>query len=593
MQFNVRTPVRRLARQHRWVPYAVLLLGWALTTAAVVNIAAREETAVASTFRADSLAVQRLVQVQFDTMVGVTRAASALLTASPEINFIEFRAFVSEMQLPTRYPGLEGIGFAPRVAGRGLPEFVRAVALDGVDLTVRPGSPRPVYYPVVMMDPTDGGNASAIGFDLASDATQRAAMDSARDSNTPALTELADTSSLFGDARRQLILYLPVYRRGAPMASVDDRRRALIGFVFSRLAPEAMFSESMAAAASRSLAIAIYDSTTSEHALLVSSGEPPATRRSTAGVFIGGREWLVVASARDARHAFLPPEAQRILAAGGLLSLLLFALMRVQVRAWHTADMHAAELLATDRAKDEFLALLSHELRTPLNAMLGWLSMLRAGSVTEERRAHALEIVEKNAQSQAQLIEDLLEVSRIMMGKMRLEKRPVAVIAATAAVVEMLRPGADAKGVTLHGVEARTGEDPMIVADPARFAQIITNLVSNGLKFTPAGGAVWVNIDAEADAVRISVRDTGIGIPPDFLPYVFDRFRQADSSTTRSHGGLGMGLAIVRDLVRLHQGHIEAYSNGPHQGSVFVVTLPLMTATGDDSDGAELVVGHA
>jgi signal transduction histidine kinase len=224
--------------------------------------------------------------------------------------------------------------------------------------------------------------------------------------------------------------------------------------------------------------------------------------------------------------------------------------------------------------------------------MLGWLSMLRTGSVSDDRRAHALDIIERNAQTQAQLIEDLLEVSRIMMGKMRLEKRPVAVVAATAAVVDFLRPSADAKGVTLHGVEAGTGEDPTIIADPGRFAQIITNLVSNGLKFTPADGAVWVNIEADAETVKIFVRDTGVGISPDFLPYVFDRFRQADSSTTRSHGGLGMGLAIVRDLVRLHGGHIEAYSNGPQQGALFVVTLP-RTADGDGSDGPELVAGHA
>jgi len=592
MKFSVRTPVRRLARQHQWVPFAVLLLGCGLTAAAVVNIAAREEAAAASTFRADTLAVQRLVQVQFDAMVGVTHAASALLAASPEINFTEFRAFVSELQLSTRYPGLQGIGFAPRVARRGLQDFVRTATLDGVDLAVRPVGPRSIYFPVLLMDPGGGGNTAAVGFDLASEPSQRAAMDRARDSNAAAVTELLDTSALFGDARRELILYLPVYRRGAPVASVDQRRQALIGFVFSRLSPQTMFEESIAAAASRALAIAIYDSTTSADALLVSSGEPPATRRATAGVLIGGREWLVVTSAGEAARV-LPPEARRILAAGGLLSVLLFALMRGQVRAWHTAEMHAAELHATDRAKDEFLAVLSHELRTPLNAMLGWLSMLRNGSVSEDRRAKALEIIERNAQSQAQLIEDLLEVSRIVMGKMRLEKQPLAVVAATTAVVDMLRPDADAKGVTLHSMEGGKGDDPMIVADPARFAQIITNLVSNGVKFTPAGGVVWVNVEADAESVRIFVRDTGIGIPADFLPFVFDRFRQADSSPTRSHSGLGMGLAIVRDLVRLHRGHIEAYSNGPRQGSLFVVTLPRMTADGDDADSAELVAGHA
>ena len=246
-----------------------------------------------------------------------------------------------------------------------------------------------------------------------------------------------------------------------------------------------------------------------------------------------------------------------------------------------------------NRAKDEFLAVLSHELRTPLNAMLGWLSMLRGGSVRDDRRAHALDIIDRNARAQAQLIDDLLEVSRILMGKMRLDKRPLSVLPAISAVVDSLRPTAEAKGVMLHGLEGAGANDFMIAADVGRFAQIVTNLVANGVKFTQPGGAVWVNVEPDGDKVKISVRDTGIGIAPEFLPFVFDRFRQADASPTRSHSGLGMGLAIVRDLVLLHGGRIDVYSGGLNQGSLFVVTLPLVAAhDGSPADNSELALAR-
>jgi signal transduction histidine kinase len=579
MSSPVPRPLRRQFYLRQWVPFAVLVLGGVLTGAAVVNIATRQRAAMAATFSADTLTLQRAAQFQLDTVVGITRAASALLGASPEINFIEFKSFVSGLELRKHYPGVNGIGFAARVQGPELRTFVKAVSLDGIPkFTVWPSGTRSEYVPAVMLDPPDADNNSLIGFDLASDPTQRVTMEQARDGNASAITPLTD--ALLGKGGREMVLYLPIYRSNASVASVAERRRALVGFVFSRLQPDAILSDSLAEAASRSLALSVYDGSRSPDALLAMSGEPQGDVRSVMPLSIGGREWLLYAGSRDATVAGLPPEAQRVLATGIVLSLLLFAIVQAQVRAWQTAERHAAELVAGDRAKDEFLAVLSHELRTPLNAMLGWLSMLRSGSLQDDRRMQALEIVERNARAQAQLIDDLLEVSRIMMGKMRLDKRPLSVIPALSTVVDSLRPVAEAKGVSLHGVERADTNAFVIDADPGRFNQIITNLVSNGVKFTPAGGAVWVNIEQAAGAVQIFVGDTGIGIAPDFLPFVFDRFRQADASTTRSHGGLGMGLAIVRDLVRMHGGTIEAFSKGPQQGALFVLTFPLITADG-------------
>jgi len=584
-------PIRRRPYLQQWVPFTVLVLGCVLTATAVTTIATRQEVATANAFRADTLAVQRVTQVQLDTVVAVTHAAAALLAASPEINFREFRAFVSGLQLRERYVGVDGIGFAPRVASENLRTFVRSISLDGMaNLKVRPEGNRSEYFPAALLEPRDVDNSSTIGFDLGSEPEQLDAMNRARDSDLPAVTELLQPNSAAGRSGREFVVYLPIYRRGAPIDSVDERRRALVGFVFSRLSPDVIFSDSIAAATVRYLDIAIYDNSKDSDALLVSSGDGKGGVKSSGTLTIGGRQWLLVASSRQSNLAALPPEAQRTFVVGALVSLLLFALMRAQVRAWQTAERHAAELRAADRAKDEFLAVLSHELRTPLNVVLGWLSMLRNGSVRDDRYLHALDIIDRNARTQAQLIDDLLEVSRILMGKMRLDKQPLSVVPAITAVVESLRPAAEAKDVALHGLDVTAAGTFIIAADAGRFAQIITNLVANGVKFTQPGGAVWVNVEAEGEDVKISVRDTGIGIDPEFLPYVFDRFRQADASPTRSHSGLGMGLAIVRDLVRLHGGRIDVYSGGLNQGAVFVIALPLVPTDGTPEGGTELAL---
>jgi PAS domain S-box-containing protein len=234
-----------------------------------------------------------------------------------------------------------------------------------------------------------------------------------------------------------------------------------------------------------------------------------------------------------------------------------------------------AEAERANRLKDEFLATVSHELRTPLTAILGWATMLRSDSSDEKALQRAIETIERNAKNQKQIIEDLLDVSRIITGKLRLEIRPVELASLIEAAVESLRPAADAKGV-LFQKQLDTGLNP-VSGDPARLQQIVWNLLSNAIKFTPRGGRVQIRLERIASHVEIAVSDTGQGISAEFLPFVFDRFRQADSTTTRKHGGLGLGLAIVRHLVELHGGIAQAESAGEGQGSTFTVVLPLMS----------------
>jgi signal transduction histidine kinase/ActR/RegA family two-component response regulator len=228
------------------------------------------------------------------------------------------------------------------------------------------------------------------------------------------------------------------------------------------------------------------------------------------------------------------------------------------------------------RLKDEFLATVSHELRTPLNAVLGWTTLLRSNNLDEAGRKRALETIERNARSQTQLIEDLLDVSRVISGNLRLDARTVPPREFIEEAIEALRPTARARRVRVtQAIEPELGD---VYGDPMRLRQVIWNLLANAIKFTHPTGHVRVSARRIGTDLEISVKDNGQGIAPEFLPFVFDRFRQADMSTTRPHGGLGLGLGIVRQLVELHSGTVHVASTGLRHGATFTVTLPLVTA---------------
>ena len=243
------------------------------------------------------------------------------------------------------------------------------------------------------------------------------------------------------------------------------------------------------------------------------------------------------------------------------------------------------EAQEANRLKDEFLATLSHELRTPLTSILGWTNLLRSVKFDDTTAGRALETIERNARSQKQLIDDLLDASRIITGKLRLELKPTELRSVVESACHAARPAAEAKGIELHLALERGSS--RVAGDAERLQQVVWNLLSNAVKFTPERGRVEVRLARVGTQAEISVRDTGQGIRPEFLPFVFERFRQADQTTTRTHGGLGLGLAIVRHLVELHGGTVAAESAGAGAGATFKVSLPLVeyTRRGDAANG--------
>jgi signal transduction histidine kinase/ActR/RegA family two-component response regulator len=249
---------------------------------------------------------------------------------------------------------------------------------------------------------------------------------------------------------------------------------------------------------------------------------------------------------------------------------------RLVVATLHAQTM-TEEAESANRLKDEFLATVSHELRTPLNAVLGWARMLMSKQLNPERSAHAIETIERNASALANIIDDLLDVSRIVAGTLHLVHHPVDLAATVDAAVDAVRPLAQAKNTQLHFAPHPSATE-LVSGDADRLQQVVVNLLTNAIKFTPENGRVDVSITRAGDNLELAVEDTGEGISPAFLPHVFDRFRQADSAASRRHTGLGLGLAIVRQLVELHGGTVRAESSGPGKGAKFTVRLPILTS---------------
>ena len=321
-----------------------------------------------------------------------------------------------------------------------------------------------------------------------------------------------------------------------------------------------------------------------------------AAREGTAGVREETADRREEAADRREETAILREEAVRAREEAAQVRSELEALM-VELREANERLVVGSVLAQTEtedaeqanRLKDEFLATVSHELRTPLNAILGWARMLGSQQLTPDRATHAIATIERNAAALAHIIDDLLDVSRVVAGTLRLALQPVDLVAVTQAALDVVRPLAAAKRVQLELSPAREALDS-VSGDADRLQQVMVNLLTNAIKFTPEGGRVDVFIERAHDHVEIRVVDTGEGIGPDFLPYVFERFRQAEGGPTRLHSGLGIGLAIVRQLVELHGGTVHAASQGLGRGATFTVCLPI--AAGEPRGGHAAVPGE-
>jgi signal transduction histidine kinase/CheY-like chemotaxis protein len=576
-----------------WLPWLVLLTCGALTVLGALSVdrsgRSRDELRIESTARDLAAAVVGRV----DTYVALLRAGTGLFAASDRVTHAEFQQFIAHLDLRHRFPGIQGIGFARRVDAAAVEALEADIRAQGATaFRVWPREPmRPVYTAIVYLEPLDEMNRQALGFDMFSEPVRRSAMERAAAEGQPIASgrvRLVQEQASPSEPQPGFLIYVPLYRRGASLETVAERVSALQGFVYAPFRAGDLLNAIVRADPSSAITLRLYDGKRLEpQALLYASApttEAPATTlRVQRDLEVAGRTWTLEVVALPGFASTSRQLVASLLLLGFAVSVLLFLLTRAEARARADAERNAQELgrseqalRAASRAKDEFLATLSHELRTPLNAILGWTRMLRTGHLDPARADAALAIVERNARAQAQLVEDILDVSRIITGKLRLDFGVVAINPIVEEAVAAVRPAAEAKGITL---ECRL--DPgagTIVAAADRVQQIAWNLLSNAIKFTPEGGHVRISTARADQKVSLEVRDDGVGIAPSFLPHVFDRFTQADSSTTRAHSGVGLGLAIARHLAELHGADIRAASEGLGRGATFTVVFPVRAA---------------
>ena len=609
--------LRRLGRflgaSRQMVPYAVLAAGLLSTAASAILLdrEARERDAIR--FDHAVARIQNSLTTRIETYTALLRAGAGLFAGSDRVTLREFRGFVGRLDLRGRYPGIQGIGFAQRIPASELASSLAALRAEGVSIaSVRPEGPRDFYDPIVYIEPLDRRNTAAVGYDMFTEVIRREAMEQAGRTGTAATSgRVTLVQEIDPDKQAGFLIYLPVYKTGTVPDGEDERMRQLTGWVYSPFRAGDFLETVLAAVGEAEVSLRIYDGPPSAANLLHDSsiGQPadrqvsvPATRAlsDTRSFNVPGKTWTLVVTTLPVFHLNSGSQLLPwVLAGGALVSFLLFLATRAEVKARARAEAAAddlrrseealragdaelrrlvdaeraahAEAEAASRAKDEFLATLSHELRTPLNAILGWATMMKDGRLGAEQEQRAVDIIARNARVQAELIEDLLDVSRIITGKLHIETRPVMMASAVEAALDTVRPAAEAKGLSLEWAPSSDGP---VLGDPDRLQQVAWNLLSNAIKFTPSGGRVVASLEVKGGQVELRVSDTGAGVSPEFIPYMFERFRQHDSSTTRSHGGMGLGLAIVRHLVELHGGTVDVHSKGQGYGSTFTVRLP-------------------
>ena len=566
-----------------WYVFAVFVVLTLLATSYVW-----QTTRAADRARYDNAvqATRDAISARIDTYINVLTATRGLMSSDPALPRADLRDYIRSHEIQRRYPGIQGIGLSLRVPRELVPQLVADMRREGArNFKVWPDVDAADVHSIVLLEPPDARNRAAMGFNMFTESVRREAMERARDTGLPAASgPVTLVQEIDPEKQPGFLIYTPVYSTGTAPLTIAARRETLVGFVYAPFRAYDLLSGIFGTQQRPEIGFEIRDA---GRPLFRTHNLPPDPRFTEPGTLeVAGRVWQIhwISNRRGYGSSVLLALATFV--GGMILATLLFLLLSVQLVARAEAERTAERLVASEaalqranQAKDDFLATLSHELRTPMTAVLGWAQMLTDEKLDEDTARTGIEAIGKSARVQAQLIDDLLDVSRITAGKMRIEPQPMELEPVMAAAINTVRPAAEAKRVALssqieHGLEVN--------GDTHRLQQVVWNLLTNAVKFTPEGGEVAVALRREGREAVIEVRDTGQGIDPAFMPHIFERFRQADSSSTRSHMGLGLGLAIVRHLAELHGGTISAESRGEGKGSTFRVRLPLLKA----SDGA-------
>ncbi len=586
-----------------WAPVIVLLVALAVTGSITAFVARTAVDRDRARFNDSVAATEDAIQERMKTYLDALQATAGLFAATAPVARPEFHVFVEHLELSRRFPGNRGVGWSPTVPADEVAPFVDKVRSSGEPgFKLFPTSQRAVHQPVLFIEPLDHGNRDSIGYDMASEPRRRDAMDRARDTGRAAATAEVPLEEQGSESTEPgFIVFTPVYDAVGVPATVAKRRALLRGFVYSPFRVRDLLKGIFAEHAAGQLAFRVYDG---QHpapaALLFDAGQKVRPARpylqGSRHIQVAGRTWTLDFASTprfDAgSHRGNPP---LVLLAGLLVSVLITAITWFETRARAEAERASAELEksreALDRAnqaKDEFIAMLGHELRNPVGALVNVIRVMRLSKMDDATLNRYLDVATRQVRLQTRLVDDLLDVSRFSTGNVRLKKQAVDLGEVARRALGDVHSRAAEHG---HKLTLELPDQPVVVdGDLVRLEQVITNLLSNALKYTPAGGEIHVVVELDptrgqppGEAV-VRVIDTGIGIAPEQLEGIFDLFAQTDKAKTRAQGGLGIGLTLAKRLVELHGGRIEADSRGENQGSEFVVRLQAIEAEPESAE---------
>ncbi len=549
--------------------------------------------------------VQTALETKIGLYIALLRSSRGYIESRNDLTREGFANFVKSLELEKNYVGVQGIGYSIIVPPENREALVARMKAEGYpDFKIFPTNERDSYQTIIYLEPNDERNQVAIGYDMATEETRRAAIERAGDTGEAAATgKVVLVQEIEAQKQFGFLIYLPVYKDGMIPKTIAEKRENIQGYVYSPFRAGNFLNEIQQITDTEDIGVKIYDGAGNPENIMAQTSSPgkgffaPQIGEDFSAqneLNVAGRKWII-------GYNSLPSFADQssinwsplIFFSGIAFSFLLFGMTYWESSARAKLQMVAGELFESEkqkrgllikeqdarklaekanRAKDEFISVVSHELRTPLNAIAGWTRILKTSDLPEIKKELALEKIEKNLRQQTNLVDDLLGYSQMVSEKTDFDKKEIVFSELFEDVFEKIEKRAQEKGIKLHKDNNLNGAK--VIGDEEKLKTVVNNLLSNAIKFTPEGGTVEAELDKKGDEVQLVVKDDGIGISSKFMPFLFEKFEQADSSITRCHGGLGLGLAISKHIVTLHNGTIEAHSNGLGKGTVFIVKFP-------------------
>ena len=549
--------------------------------------------------------LQLTVENKINLYVALLKGGRGFIESNRVINRENFAEYVESLDLGKNYAGVQGIGYAKVVGADERVALTEKMKSEGYDnFQIFPATEKDSYRISVYLEPFNERSQKAVGFDMSSETSRREALDRARDSGDAASSgkvTLIQENEV--ELQPGFLIYLPIYKDGKLPATVAERNRNLTGYIYSPFHAKDFLSEVQNENSTSDVLLKIFDGEPDANNLLAQNAdfqnetsqnqieESYAAQRE---ISVAGRKWII-------QYNSLPAFAAQsslgwsplIFIIGTLFSFSLFGMTYWEASARIKLQATAADLFETEqqkqgllekeqsarlsaeqanKTKDEFIAVVSHELRTPLNAIAGWMAILKTAQLSENTKKLALEKIEKNLRSQTKLVEDLLDYSQIVSGTIKLKDREVNFSDIFENTFSEIEPTAQEKSIEFLKDNQLNGH--LVLGDEDKIKIVIHNLLTNAVKFTHSGGKVETALTESDGAIEMVIKDNGKGISPDFLPFIFDRFTQADASSTRNSGGLGLGLTISHHIVKLHNGEIKVSSDGMGKGTTLTVTVP-------------------